>query len=115
MSLDLTLYTTVDLGGKEPLRVEVAGFNITHNLGKMAEVAGLYKFLWRGNEHGILLARHLIAPLEAGLTLLRKDPERFKLLDSKNGWGKYGNLVTFVTLVIKACKDYPLAKVEFDR
>ena len=113
MSLDLSLYTNVDLGGKEPYRVDVAQYNITHNLGKMAEDANLYKWLWRGNENGITLAGHLIAPLEAGLGVLRADPERFKALNSSNGWGNYGNLVTFTTLVLTACKAHPLAKVGF--
>ena len=52
--------------------------NITHNLGKMAEEAGIYEALWRPDEAGYWNAVDLIQPLSAGLKLLLADPERFK-------------------------------------
>lgn len=86
--------------------------NITHNLNAMAEEAGIYMHLWRPEEIGITTAAQLIEPLTAGLALLRSDPERFKLLDSKNGWGRYENLCNFVAEYLAACGENPEATVE---
>lgn len=90
---------------------EVFGRNITHNLNKMAEEAGIYKHLWHPDEIGIKKAHELIAPLEAGLLLLKSDPERFKKFNSPNGWGKYEHFVPFVEACLNACKEYQDADV----
>jgi hypothetical protein len=70
--------------------------NITHNLGRMAEEAGIYKHLWRPEELGITTASELIEPLTAGLALLKADPVRFEAFNSRNGWGMYEHFVPFV-------------------
>lgn len=85
--------------------------NITHNLGAMAREAGIYFHLWRPGEIGINTASQLIAPLEAGLSLLVSDPERFKKFNSPNGWGMYEHFVPFVSKYLEACKEYPQAEV----
>lgn len=94
---------------------EVFSANITHNLGRMASEAGIYHVLWRHDENGITHASQMIAPLEAGLKLLKDDPERFKQFDSPNGWGLYVHFVPFVEEVLGACKDYPQAVVRVSR
>ena len=85
--------------------------NITHNLGKMAEEAGIYQHLWRPGEIGIHKAEQLIEPLERGLSFLQSDPERFRQFDAPNGWGRYENLVTFVQNYLTACRENPDADV----
>ena len=89
--------------------------NITHNLNKMAEQAGIYQHLWRPEEIDIRTARQLIDPLREGLHLLKSDPERFKALNPDNGWGSYGGLVEFVEKYLDACYQYPDASVETSR
>jgi len=89
--------------------------NITHNLGTMAEAAGIYKHLWRPEDIGITTARQLIEPLRAGLELLRSDPERFKKLNPANGWGDYEGLVEFVERYLLACETFPEADVHASR
>lgn len=89
--------------------------NITHNLNKMADAAGIYEHLWRPDEIGITTARELIAPLRTGLELLRSDPERFKAFNPSNGWGDYEGLVDFVQSYVSACEKYPLATVRVSR
>lgn len=89
--------------------------NITHNLGRMAEEAGIYKQLWRPDEIGITTAKELIEPLAKGLELLKNEPERFTPLNPKNGWGDYENLVQFVTNYLHACRDNPDAEVSVSR
>ena len=90
---------------------EVYWRNITHNLNKMADEAGIYKHLWHPGEVGITTAGQLIEPLAAGLELLRSDPERFKKFNPDNGWGKYEGLVEFVADYLNACREYPDATV----
>ena len=104
--------------GREPFTTsslnetgEVYSANITHNLGKMADHAGLYKPCWRPEEHDITDARQLIEPLRAGLAVLREKPEFFKTFNPDNGWGTYEGLCEFVNEYLQACERYPQAKV----
>jgi len=90
-------------------------YNITHNLNKMAEEAGIYYALWRPDEIGITTAEQLIPLLEGGLASLRKDPEHFKKLNPENGWGTYDGLVQFAERYLDACKANPDAKVSISR
>jgi hypothetical protein len=89
--------------------------NITHNLGKMAEAAQIYKHLWKPEELGIKKARELIVPLGLGLIALKSDPEKFKKFDSPNGWGLYENFVPWVEEYLRACEEYPDAEIEANR
>lgn len=107
MSLDVTLTRLAPQ--------EVYWRNITHNLGKMADAAGIYKHLWRPDEIGVTHARQLIEPLKAGLALLKSDPERFRAFDAPNGWGRYENFVEFVRDYLAACEANPDATVTVSR
>lgn len=106
MSLDVYLTRT------QPTTVYDA--NITHNLGKMADEAGIYKHLWRPDEIGITKAEQLIEPLRVGLALLKSDPERFKSLTPKMDGG-YIHFVPFVEKYLQACEEYPDAEVSVSR
>lgn len=50
MSLDVYLYVEVDTGGEELTRLDLFEWNITHNLGKMANEAGIYQHMWGPEE-----------------------------------------------------------------
>lgn len=89
--------------------------NITHNLNKMAEAAGIYKHLWRPEEIEITKAAQLIEPLREGLALLLSDQERFKKFDPENKWGDYDGLVDFVREYLAACEENPNASVRVSR
>lgn len=107
MSLDVTL---------RALRItEVFEYNITHNLGQMADAAGIYNHLWQPDKIGISKARHLINPLKAGLHKLKKNPERYKCYNPENGWGKYEDLVEFVEKYIEACEENLDANISISR
>lgn len=86
--------------------------NITHNLGEMAEAAGIYRHLWRPEKLGIDLAMLLIPPLSEGYRKLLSEPEKFKEFNPPNGWGDYEDLVDFVSRYLLACIAYPEAKIE---
>jgi len=89
--------------------------NITHNLGVMADSAGVYEELWRPSEIGIDKAGLLIDPLDRALKLLESDPKRFEKFDTNNGWGTYDSLVSFIREYLKACKENPDASVSVSR
>lgn len=107
MSLDVSLLMT------QP--TEVYASNITHNLGTMAEKAGIYYALWRPEERGWKYARDIIQPLEKGLAKLKAKPDYYKKFDSPNGWGMYKHFVPFVEEYLAACKEYPDAEIEVSR
>lgn len=94
---------------------EVYEANITHNLGEMAEKAGIYKALWRPEEINAVHAKDIIDILEKGLTDLKARPEHFKMFNSPNGWGMYEHFVPFVEKYLEACKEYPDAVIEVSR
>lgn len=98
-----------------PTTNEVYWRNITHNLTKMADAAGIYDAMWRPDEHGMTHARMLIEPLRDGLRKLRAEPERFKAFNPSNGWGNYDGLVSFVAEYLQACIDHPDAEVSVSR
>lgn len=139
--------------GLEPLTItndepssEVYEANITHNLNKMAQEAGIYTALWRpselldpekasqireqekvGNYHkagGVFEieqslpqahGRDLIEVLTEGLIRLKDEPERFKIFNPSNGWGKYEGLVEFTERYLAACKEWPDAEIRVSR
>jgi hypothetical protein len=104
--------------GHEHEREETENFfsaNITHNLGGMAEAAGIYKHLWRPEEIGITKAEQLIEPLKDGIALMESDPERFKKFNAPNGWGMYEHFMPWLREYLAACKKYPNATIEVSR
>jgi len=107
MSLDVSLI--------KKMPTEVFEANITHNLGSMAEEAGIYQHLWRPEELGISDAGELIEPLEKGLAEMKADPKRFEAFNAKNGWGLYENFVPWIEKYLKACIENPDAKVHVYR
>ncbi len=88
---------------------------ITHNLGPMARDAGIYQHLWRPEEIGITKAYQLIEPLRGGIALLKSDPPRFEKFNAPNGWGNYGELVSWVEQYLNACEKYTDADVRVSR
>lgn len=109
MSLDvyLTLEACPMCGRGE----QVYSANITHNLGAMANEAGIYKHLWRPEENEIIHARQLIEPLETGLAVMKADRERFEKFNASNGWGLYEHFVPWVEKYLEACKLNPDAVI----
>jgi hypothetical protein len=124
MSLDITLTTvksekhlcpTCGIGYIGPTPKIVYENNITHNLVPMAREAGLYQFIWRPDELNIRTAKTLIKPLGDGLDLLLAEPDRFKKFNAPNNWGTYSDFITFVSLYLTACSEYPDADIEVSR
>ena len=110
MSLDVYLRIKT-----QKSEVTVYHDNITHNLGKMAGEAGLYKVLWRPDENGYKRAEQIIPVLRDGLALLGSDPQRLLAFNPENGWGDYYGLVDFVKEYLEACEEFPEAVIDVSR
>jgi hypothetical protein len=115
MSLDVTLYMDIDVGAEEPYRMEFYSANITHNLGKMAEAAGIYQYLWHPEDTNAETAKDLIVPLEEGYKELVENPDYYKVYNAANGWGMYDHFLRFVEDYLEACKKFPKARIEVSR
>ena len=107
MSLDVYLTAT------RP--TEVFNANITHNLNKMAEAAGIYHHVWRPEELGITTAQELIEPLTRGLAAMRADPAKFHQFNPANGWGDYIGFINWLEQYLQACKLNPDATIQVSR
>lgn len=94
---------------------EVYESNITHNLNRMADAAGIYKHLWRPEEVGVTKAGQLIEPLREGLARLWADPKHFEQFNASNGWGLYEHFVPWVEKYLQACEEYPDAEISVSR
>lgn len=118
MSLDvyLTQDMTYEAWGEMVVREEeVFWRNITHNLTRMADEAGIYEAMWRPEEKGWSKAKDIIPALEAGLNALVADPDRYREFNPANGWGNYETLVSFVSEYLAACRQYPEATIRVSR
>lgn len=100
---------------KDPEIDYVFHADITHNLGEMADKAGLYQTLWRPEELGFKTAKDLIPNLEYGRRKLIGDYIYLQQYNPKNGWGNYAGLLAFVYTYLMACKAHPEAIVEVSR
>ena len=115
-------------------KIEVYNANITHNLNKMADKAGIYKALWRPfqlhkdfkpsftdeekddfEEYAIVRAKEISGIIEKGLEDMKKRPDYYKQFDSPNGWGLYIHFVPFIEKYLKALKENPDAIVIVSR
>lgn len=93
----------------------VFDYNITHNLNRMAEAAGLYFVLWRPEEINATQAKHITKALEEGLVELVSSPDKYKEYNPDNGWGTYEGLVNFVMEYLRACTANPEAEIHVSR
>ena len=140
MSLDVYLsrkmYLSYDKGVTyEEKNDELFWANITHNLGKMADKAGIYEALWRpyflhpdcpkefgsyDEEYAFeaahpMLAKDIIHIVEKGYEDMKSRPEYFKQFDSENGWGLYIHFLPWIEKYLEACKTYPEAEIGISR
>lgn len=140
MSLDVEIYrnyhVTYDEGKTlEPQRESLYRSNITHNLNRMADEAGLYEALWRPyqlkegydipesdyqaeykfEEANPVKAYEIIPIIEKGLEDMKARPKHYEKFNSSNGWGMYKHFVPFIEEYLEALKQYPESFVECDR
>jgi len=112
MSLDISLIRSGTYDDGERFETIVFDANITHNLTRMAEEAGLYTPLWHPEELGITQADQLISTLRDGIAAMEANPDHFRSHDSPNGWDTYKNFLPWLKRLLEACEKYPTAKVD---
>jgi hypothetical protein len=85
--------------------IELHSQNITHNLNKMAQDAGIYDALWHPGE-GMTAAKwaKIIKP---AMIVMHESPDRFKAFDASNGWGTYGDFMPWLEQLLTACNKNP--------
>ena len=139
MSLDVNLekekWVSYDRGKTHTIEYDTLySANITHNLGEMADKAGIYEALWRPHrlvdgyntecnydeemefeDSVTILAKDIIPLLKKGLKDLKTRPEYFDQFNSPNGWGTYKYFVPFVDEYLHVCKKYPDAVIKVNR
>lgn len=89
--------------------------NITHNLNKMADEAGIYGIVWRPEENGIKKAGQLVEPLRRAISKMKEDPDRFKKHNASNGWGLYEHFLPWLEKYLAACELAPNTTVHVSR
>ena len=104
------------------LDVEISGgngeyyeANITHNLTKMADAAGIYEHVWRPEEIGISKAFQLIEPLGNALTDMVLRADYYKQFNSPNRWGLYEHFLPWLADYYAACKANPDGNISVSR
>lgn len=86
--------------------------NITHNLGNMADAAGIYSACWHPEKIKATKASDILPLLEKGFEDMKARPEYYKQFDSSNGWGLYKDFLPWVEEYMNACRKYPDAIIE---
>jgi hypothetical protein len=104
MSLDIDLIET------SPHSVFDA--NITHNLNKMADAAGIYEALWHPERTTIKKASELAAVLLPAIADMKARPDFYKQFDAENGWGTYREFIPWLDRLYDACIEHPDASIQ---
>lgn len=121
MSLDVSLLANktlkCDCGKEHIIETEKCVFeaNITHNLNRMAEAAGIYEHLWRPENLNITKADELVYALKKGLKKLKAKPEYYKQFSASNGWGTYEQFIPWVEKYLNACIENPESTIYVSR
>ena len=89
--------------------------NITHNLNRMADEAGIYAVVWRPEELCITKAGEIIATLKDGIARLEAEPEKYRAFEPANKWGTYDDFVPWLKRYLEACEKYPDATIQANR
>lgn len=121
MSLDIYLYQTEPCPhcGGEIIgdAIEYGGeFNITHNLTKMADEAGIYYAIWRPEElFKVPKCKDVLDIIKEGYKKMLDDPERYKKFNPSNGWGNYSGFCEWIEKLISAYEENPEAVIRCSR
>lgn len=106
----------MDIDIFETVEVSVHSQNITHNLGKMAQEAGIYRHLWHVDTLYINpRARVLITPLKNAIKDMESRPDHYSRFNAKNGWGTYEQFLPWLKKLLAACEEKPSGKIEVSR
>ena len=103
MSLDIWLSVPIDSGSTETVTHEVFSANITHNVAKMWNTAGIWEALY---ESAGKSAADVLPSLRQGLAHMRDNPAIYKALNAPNGWGTYDNALPWLAKLVDAFEEH---------
>lgn len=106
MSYDI--YLTIDTGGPEP--AYLTDWNFTSNVSPMWRAAGTDLAEHHGKKAG-----DLIDELGEAIGELKAQPDRYRAMDSPNGWGTYEHLLPRLEVLLAQYRAHPLATVVVSR
>lgn len=86
--------------------------NITHNLVRMWQLAGVYDALYMSEGKR---ARDVLNALEGGLAYMRANPGECRQQDAPNGWGTYKDALPWLERLTEACRRYPDASIRISK
>ena len=95
--------------------------NITHNMGRMADVVpvgdglSLYDVVWRPDEHDISTTDELVERLRSGIDYMITNRKELLKYNPKNGWGDYDSFVSWSLNYLYACIDNPGCEIYVSR
>lgn len=78
--------------------------SISPSILKVLKVLGLYERMWGSS--GVVLAGHLVEPIEEALQRLKDNPDYFKNI-SYRMWSTHDDVVEFLENLRDACVAYP--------
>lgn len=110
MSYDVRL--EIDTGGEYPAGVTDTR-SPTYNLEPMFREALGMAMQTRGDEPALdgMLAANALPIIRAALARMAAEPDVFRALNPKNGWGDFEGAVEFLRWLQDACRDHPKATV----
>lgn len=121
MSLDITLSMIpsdpipCECCGQDTLgAVEVFDANITHNLGRLAMLVGIYEILWGIDNSAKTTAREITDRLMMGIIELKENPDYYRESDDTD-WGTYDQFVPWLERLFHACIEFPDAIITIDK
>jgi len=87
---------------------------VTHNLGTMADKAGIYEALWYPKEAGIKKASELARVLAPAISDMKARPGYYRAFESARGFGTYNYFLPWLDKLYAACLEHPDAEIESD-
>ncbi len=103
MSWDVWL--EIDTGGRDPAAV-TEGHNYTYNVSLMLQEAGLTVGALDG-----VLAGTARGILDAAIEKMKADPNKYREMNPKNGWGHYEGALHWLEKIRGDCMRHPKATV----
>lgn len=101
------MHLEADVGGAEPVRLDVLDANYTYNVYPMFKAAGSDSpNAWTG-----LLGSEVREKCIAILAAFDADPAKYRALNPESGWGNFEGAREFIRKIADACEQAPLARV----
>lgn len=107
MSYDIDL--CIDTGAPEPHRLDIC-WNFTSNVSRMWRTAGADLAEFDGKP-----TAECTPILEAAIAEMRANPDKYRAMDSPNGWGTYDHLMPRLDYLLACMKTHPKTTVYVSR